>query len=436
MWPLLVAILLAAQGSAGGQTPQVVAGIQIQGNTATPDEEVRRLADVRVGMPFDDATIEQVRTRLRAAKRFERVDVLKRFASIADPSQIMLVIVVDEGPVKIVMTGDPEHPTKVVRRSFPNLLILPVLRREDEYGFTYGARLTAPEPRLFGNNSRITYPLTWGGTKQAGIDVEKRLDRRLIDRVTFGGSVSRRRNPAFDEDDDRARLFVRAEQELVHGLRVAADTGWERASFEGIADRFAHVRGDVIVDTRSDPILARNAVYGRAIVEHLEFADSLGVASPVSGRYGGYAGGGVNRTELDGRGYLGFIGQTVLAGRVMRVGSDRPLPVYMQPEIGGLSTLRGFPAGYAVGDTVVTTSAELVVPLTSPLKFARFGVTAFVDRATAYTKAERLGDQEWFEGFGGSAWFTAAFFRVNVAVAHGVGAPNAVRVHVGGNVTF
>ena len=98
MWALVVAMLLAAQASAGAQTPtppQVVAGIQIQGNTATSDEEVRRLADVRVGMPFDDTTIEQVTRRLRDAKRFERVDVLKRFASIADPSQIMLVIVVD-----------------------------------------------------------------------------------------------------------------------------------------------------------------------------------------------------------------------------------------------------------------------------------------------------------------------------------------------------
>src|SRR6185369_7321069 len=175
VWVVLVAVLAAGLSGFAPQAP-VVAGVQIQGNTATPDEEVRRLADVRVGMPFDDALVEQVTARLRAAKRFESVEVRKRFASIADPSQIMLVIVVDEGPVKIVMTGDPEHPTKVVRKTFPNLLILPILRREDEYGFTYGARLTAPEPRLFGKNSRITYPLTWGGTKQAGIDVEKRLD--------------------------------------------------------------------------------------------------------------------------------------------------------------------------------------------------------------------------------------------------------------------
>jgi hypothetical protein len=33
-------------------------------------------------------------------------------------------------------------------------------------------------------------------------------------------------------------------------------------------------------------------------------------------------------------------------------------------------------------------------------------------------------------------WFTAAFFRVNLAVAHGIGAPDTIRVHVGGNVTF
>src|SRR4029079_14993569 len=128
--------------------------------------------------------LDTVAARVRPAKRFEHVQVLKRFASIADPSQIMLVIIVDEGPVKIVMTGDPEHPRKVVRRTFPNLLILPVLRREDEYGFTCGARLTAREPRLFGKNSRITYPLTWGGTKQAGIDGEKRLDCQAINQST------------------------------------------------------------------------------------------------------------------------------------------------------------------------------------------------------------------------------------------------------------
>jgi len=459
VWTLLVGILLAgpegpalpasanaaappasARGQALPATAEplapaapVVAGIQIQGNTATPDEEVRRLADVRVGMPFDDATLEQVTARLRGAKRFERVDVLKRYASIADPSQIMLVIVVDEGPVKIVMTGDPDHPTKVVRRRFPNLLILPVLRREDEYGITYGARLTAPEPRLFGKRSRVTFPLTWGGTKQAGIDVEKRIDNGVFDRINFGASVSRQKNPAFDENDDRARVFLRAEREILHGLWLRSSGGWQRASFEGTADEFGEIGGDVIVDTRVDPILARNAVYARASVNHLAFADRGAIEPRPDGRYAGYEG-SVTRTELDGRGYLGLPWQMVLAGRALRLDSDRPLPPYLQPELGGLSTLRGFPAGYATGDTLVALSTELVVPLTSPLKFAKFGVSAFVDRGAVYAKGESLSDQTMLEGYGGSVWFAAALFRLNVAVAHGRGA--STRVHVGGNITF
>lgn len=36
--------------------------------------------------------------------------------------------------------------------------------------------------------------------------------------------------------------------------------------------------------------------------------------------------------------------------------------------------------------------------------------------------------------YGGSVWFAAAFLRLNIAVAHGVGA--STRVHVGGGVSF
>jgi len=99
-----------------------------------------------------------------------------------------------------------------------------------------------------------------------------------------------------------------------------------------------------------------------------------------------------------------------------------------------LSTLRGFRTGSFVGDTVVAMSAEVVLPLTSPLKLGRFGISAFVDRGTAYRKGERFGDQTLEEGYGGAVWFAAAFLRLNIAVAHGRGA--STRVHVGGNVTF
>src|SRR5580765_8522696 len=124
MWAALLVAMLAAVP----QPPaEIVAAIQIQGNTVTPDEEMRRLAGVRVGMPFDANTVDAVTVRLNAAKHFDRVEVRKRFASIDDPSQIALVIVVDEGPVKIVMTGDPSQPTRVVRKRLPTLMPYPIL---------------------------------------------------------------------------------------------------------------------------------------------------------------------------------------------------------------------------------------------------------------------------------------------------------------------
>jgi len=412
---------------------ETVASIQIQGNTATPDEEVRRMADVQVGMPFEATTVEAITGRLRATKRFESVEVRKRFASIADPSQVALVIIVDEGPVKIVMTGDPDAPTRVARKRLPNMLILPILNQEDGYGITYGARLTLPDPQWLGKRSRVTFPLTWGGTKQAAMDIEKRLDGGFIDRVTASASISRSQNLAYEQADDRASVSVRGEHEFTRALRVGASTGWQRASFEGVADEFAQVSADVVFDTRVDAILARNAVYGRAFVEHLGFADGHLSAPSVPGGYTGYQG-SANRYSLEGRGYLGFIGQSVLEGRVIRQDSDRPLPPYLQPQLGGLRTLRGFATGSFVGDTLVSMSAELVVPLTSPLKIWKLGVSTFIDRGTVYNKGETFGDQTLEEGYGAGVWFAAAFLRLNVAVAHGQGA--STRVHVGGNVTF
>ena len=424
MWAPLLVLLLA--GPVLPQVAETVTAIQVQGNTATPDDDVRRLAEVRVGMPLDTSTVDAVAARLKAAKRFDRVEVRKRFASIDDPSQIVLVIIVDEGPVKIVMTGDPERPTRVVRKAMPNILILPILGREDGYGFTYGARFTLPDPKWMGKRSRITFPLSWGGNKRAEVNLEKRVDGGVIDRVTAGASISRRANLAFNQDDDRARLFVRGEREFARVLRLGATTGWQRASFEGVADRFTQAGGDVVLDTRVDPILARNAVYGRASWEHLNFGDGPAEA--------GHYRGGVNRTALEGRGYLGLIRQAVLEGRILREDSDRPLPPYLQPELGGLSTLRGFRPGSFVGDTLVAMSAEVVLPLTSPIKLAKFGVSAFVDRGAVYNQGERFSDQTLQEGYGAGVWFAAAFFRLNIAVAHGRGA--STRVHVGGNVTF
>ena len=96
--------------------------------------------------------------------------------------------------------------------------------------------------------------------------------------------------------------------------------------------------------------------------------------------------------------------------------------------------LRGFAAGTAVGDTLVASSVELRLPLTSPLNIGKIGVSAYVDTGTVYNKGQQLSDQTFRNGIGGSLWLSAAFVRANIAVAHGIG--SSTRVHVGGSLTF
>ena len=409
--------MLAALLLAFALQRETVADIRIHGNTLTPDAEILRLADIAIGAPVEPTTAEQVAARLRSTRRFEKVEVLKRFASIADPSQILLVIVVDEGPVQIERTGDPNRPVQVVKNRRINLLFLPVFNAEDGYGVTYGARLALPDP--VGKSSRLAFPLTWGGDKRAALELEKTLTGTVVDRVTAGASISRRTNPFFDRDDDRLRVWARGEREVAPHVRVGAAAGTQRITFPVVpggtrqSDTYPSAGADVVLDTRVDPLLPRNAIYARAGYERIA---------------------GVNRADFDVRGYVGVVGQTVAALRLQRSGAGGALPLALKPLLGGMSNLRGFAAGTAAGDTLLATSAELIVPLTSPLSFGKLGLSAFIDAGTVYEHGQRLADQDWRQGIGGSVWFTAAFLRLNVAVAHGRG--SSTRVHVGANVAF
>jgi outer membrane protein assembly factor BamA len=258
--------------------------------------------------------------------------------------------------------------------------------------------------------------MTWGGEKKAGVEFEKAIVHAPIDRVFGGASVSRRTNPFFEQDDDRRRVWLRAEREALRAVRVGATAGWQSASFANQDQRFAHAGADVVVDTRVDPNLPRNAIFAKAAWEHL--------GGPVD----------VNHYILDARGYVGLFGQNVLALRALRDAADGPLPQYLQPLLGGMANLRGFTAGSAAGDRLVAYSAELIVPLTSPLRIGRFGVSAFADRGVAYDFGERLRDQTMKQGYGGGVWFSAAFLKISIAVAHGRG--SSTRVHAGGNISF
>jgi len=421
---LLVSFALAGEAlsaaapqaaSPAPEVPERIAEIRIHGNLIVTNEEVLAIGGVAVGDPFSASTLQEVASRLRASKKFDDVQVLKRFASLEDPARIALVIIVNEGPVRLSRSGPNGTLTPVRRRGFRNLMFLPIIDAEDGYGLTYGVRFAVVNKA--GGQSRLSFPLSWGGTKRAAAEMERRFDAGPITRIQFGAGVQRRENPAYHQDDSRQRIWARAERAF-GPLRAGGNGGWQHVSFAALTDQIRSIGADVAFDTRHDPLFPRNAVFVTAGVDHLWFA----------------SGDSRNLVALQADGYAGVWGQMVLALRVSRDAADGPLPPYLKPLLGGWSSVRGYEAGAYVGDTVVTESAELRVPLTSSLRIAKLGVSAFVDAGKAYDFGQRYREQPLRVGVGGGVWLTATVFRLGLSVAHGQ--DSGTRVNFGGGITF
>jgi outer membrane protein assembly factor BamA len=418
----LVLAALLAQGTAGQlaatQAAEVIAEIRVHGNHVTPNTEIIALAGISVGDPVTADTLPQAQAQLERSGKFDDVEVLKRFASITDLSKVAVVIIVNEGPVRLTFETGPDGEDIAVirrRRGFRNLMYLPILDGEDGYGLTYG--VVASLAGVAGGHSRLSMPLSWGGTRRGGLELEKNFTSGPVTRVTVGGAVQRRTNPAFDEDDDRIRVWARAERAF-RSLRFGVTARWEDVTFGPLSNELRGIGADVTLDTRVNPAYPRNAILATAELERVSFT----------------SGATLYRTRFDGRGYLGLFGQTVLGVRVLREGANGPQPAYFRPLLGGWSNLRGFEAGAFTGDILLAGSAEVFVPLTRPLSAGLFGVSAFVDTGVAYDDGQRLKDQTRRTGIGGSIWMTATVFRISLSVAHGRHA--GTRINFGLGLTF
>ncbi len=385
---------------------EMIAAIRVHGNHTTPDAEVIRLAGVAVGQPMTSATADQAAKRLRESGRFRSVEIRKRLVSLSDPSAVLLVILIEE---RAGITFDDPNPG-AIRRLKAGTMWLPVLRYEDGYGFSYGARFAFPD--LVGRHTRVSVPLTWGGERRATISVERTFERGPFTRVVFEGGATRREDPAFDVGDRRAVVDARAERALTSWLRVSGGAGVQNVSFGGTEDRIRRVGGEVVLDTRVDPALPRNAVFVRAALERLWFDEDTSVTRPV----------------LDLRAYAGLPGKSVLAARAQFTGASGPLPPWEQALLGGADTLRGFDLGFRSGDRLAAASLELRYPLSSPLHVAQLGVAAFADTGTVYAANTRLADARFDRGIGGGVFVAAPVLSCRLDVAHGLSA--GTRVHV------
>jgi len=418
-----MALLCAAPAVAGQETPapgsaEVLAEVRVHGNHSTPDADIIALSGLRIGAPLGSDDVAAVQKRLEASHRFTDVEVRKRYRSLEDPSQIVLILLVSE-PAR-----DPDEVSRAIgplHRLQDGLMFMPILNFTDGYGFTYGARATFAD--VLGDRGRITVPLTWGGVRRAAVEGEKRFARAPIDRLEGQVSLSQRENPHYDLDDRRTELKVRASRGFGPSFRVGGGVGWTDVSFGGpphgvepapafdLDDRFLTFGADVAFDTRLDPTFPRNAIYLTAAWEALRFEQ----------------GSTIQRVRAEGRGYVGLIGQSVLSLRAMYGRANAPLPPYEQWLLGGAQSLRGYATGTYVGDSLVAGFAEVRVPLTSPLDVGKLGVSVFIDSGATAPYGSRLRDQRMHSGAGAGVFLIATVFQLNLDVAKGF--DGGTRVH-------
>jgi outer membrane protein assembly factor BamA len=407
-----VAAVLFNASAVLAQPTEVVAEVRVHGNHTTPDADVLSLAGIAQGTTLAPDTLALAEARLRASGRFAGVELRKRFRSLDNPSDVVIVVVVDELPG--VGRGE------VVRRPLDRIrragMWLPVLEYQEGYGFTYGARVTTVDG--LGPGSRVSVPLTWGGERRASVEADRPFSRGPISRIAAAAGITRRTNPHFDLADTRRGAHVRAERRFTPWLRAGGAAGIANVSFGGVEQTQTSAGLDVAVDTRVDPAFPRNAIHATLAWEHLRFE----------------VGGPVNRRSAELAGYVGLAGAAVLALHVSTSQSDGVLPPHEQALLGGAARLRGYRFGYRAGDNLAAASAELRVPLTSPLGTGRFGAKAFVDVGTAYPHGSRLADQRFDHGVGVGLFATATVVRIGFDLAWA--RTGAAKGHLALGVTF
>ena len=395
---------------------ETLAEVRVHGNHTTPDADVLRIAGLSVGQTLMAADVEAARKRLEASGRFEGVEIRKRSRSLEESGEVALIIIVREHPVPEASLQDTPAPLRPFRRLWSSGMFLPVFSYQDGYGFTYGARFTFVD--LLGRGSRISLPLTWGGTKRAAAEIERPISRGPIDRLTGAASVWRRTNPFYEQDEDRQELMAGASRAIARVVRVGVRGGYGNVTFGGVEEQLGWYGADLTMDTRQDPVFPRNAVYAEARWTSLR--------PSVSGRANSY--------RVDARGYRGFIGQSVVSVRGQYGASDAPLPLYERWLLGGAQNVRGYRPGSYSGDNLAAASLELRVPLSSPLGISRAGFSVFADAGRVWDHGAAFSDAAWRRGVGGGFFFLASVFQLNLDV--GVREGGDVRVHFSTGLQF
>ncbi|HLG58079.1 MAG TPA: FtsQ-type POTRA domain-containing protein [Vicinamibacterales bacterium] len=431
----MIAVLAVAPRALAQET---IAEIRIHGNHTTPDTDVVGLSGLKTGDSASDARLAEAQQMLQESGRFADVEVRRRFRSIDNPSDILVIILVDEH----AGVSDDDLTPGAGTRLREAAQWLPILNYADGYGLTYGVRVAFADAA--GPDSRLSVPLSWGGERRVGVELERSFNDERT-RVGAALWLNRRVNPFFEVPDRRRQLRLEAEQSIANWLKVGASGRVAHVELgDDYTTRHTAAGAHVTLDTRIDPSFPRNAIHTRIGWERLGFTggpdqpslfelrrSAVALAEAEDPRLTATSAG---RWLADARGYLGIGGSTVLALRGQLARSDSPLPHAEQSLLGGGDSLRGYDAGHRAGDNMAAVSAEVRVPLNSPLSSGIFGVKGFIDAGTTWASGERMSDQRFERGIGGGVYMGAAVFILNLDVAWPEeGNP---RVHFGLGVSF
>jgi outer membrane protein assembly factor BamA len=117
------------------------------------------------------------------------------------------------------------------------------------------------------------------------------------------------------------------------------------------------------------------------------------------------------------------MGQAVLAVQWQYSTSDAPLPLYERALLGGASSVRGYRAGFESGDNSMVLSTELRLPLNSPLRISRSGVSLFADVGRVWEDGAAASGAPLRKGGGVGLFWIASFFQLrgDLAVREGGG---------------
>jgi outer membrane protein assembly factor BamA len=401
-----------APGAQPAPPPAHISAIEVRGNHTTPDDVVAGIAGVKVGDPFTDQTLAAMKARLEKSDRFAAVDVLKRYQSLTDFSAVLVLISLTEREgvsIDVPMPG----PMRVLKA---NTMWLPVLRYEDGYGFTYGARVSFVD--VLGKRSRLSVPLTWGGERRATVELERSFEKGPFSRILATGGVWRREHPSLDVGDLREGGTILADRAIRSWFRIGGTASAASVHFGDTTDTLSTAGVEATVDTRRDPAFPRNAIFASVQWERLWFDHAQDT----------------NRLQADVRGFIGLFGSSVLALRLQQSRAADPLPVFEQALLGGTSSLRGFALGYRSGDRLSAGTLELRMPISSPRNIGRAGIAIFADTGAVYDAHTTLDHAKYDTGIGAGWFLQLPVLSFRLDVAHGL--DHGTRGHVTLGVTF